>query len=97
MVSYVFYTFSQTSLSFYETSLNLIFLTVNRPDGRTYDGQWLNGKQHGAAIYTNVKGEKKRGNWIDGKKNGDLVLLEANQGDQNIDPFANEETPVITV
>ncbi len=39
-----------------------------RPDGRRYEGEWLNGKQHGHGLYTNAKGEKREGQWINGKK-----------------------------
>ena len=38
------------------------------PDGRMYDGQWFNGKQHGEGIYLTSKGEKKRGEWNEGKR-----------------------------
>lgn len=39
-----------------------------RPDGRKYNGGWLNGKQHGRGIYTNAKGEITEAEWAEGKK-----------------------------
>ncbi len=39
-----------------------------RPDGRKYDGQWLNGKQHGEGVYTTSNNKTKRGQWVDGKR-----------------------------
>ena len=40
----------------------------NRPDGRIYDGEWVNGKQHGIGSYTNAKGVKIEAEWREGKK-----------------------------
>lgn len=37
-------------------------------DGNEYDGQWLNGKQHGEGMYSNLKGEIKKGQWDKGKR-----------------------------
>ena len=39
-----------------------------RPDGRRYEGEWANGKQHGKGTYTNAKGQRKEALWKDGKK-----------------------------
>lgn len=39
-----------------------------RPDGRIYEGEWFNGKQHGHGFYTNNKGEKKESEWFEGKR-----------------------------
>ena len=44
-----------------------VFIVI-RPDGRKYEGEWLNGKQHGKGLYTNSKGEKKEAIWKEGKK-----------------------------
>ncbi len=38
------------------------------PDGRCYNGQWFNGKQHGEGQFTNSKGKSKRGEWNDGNR-----------------------------
>ena len=39
------------------------------PDGRRYDGEWENDKQHGLGIYKSVRtGEEKKGKWIEGKR-----------------------------
>ena len=38
------------------------------PDGRKYEGGWLEGKQHGRATYTNNKGVVKAGIWENGKR-----------------------------
>jgi hypothetical protein len=39
-----------------------------RPDGRKYEGEWFNGKQHGKGKYTNSKGETREAEWMEGKK-----------------------------
>ncbi len=39
-----------------------------RPDGRRYEGQWSNGKQHGSGVYYNSQGRRKEGEWNDGKR-----------------------------
>lgn len=38
------------------------------PDGRKYDGGWLDGKQHGFGKYYSSSGEIKYGEWKDGKR-----------------------------
>lgn len=38
------------------------------PDGRKYDGNWKNGKQHGKGTYHSMKGEVKNGLWNEGKR-----------------------------
>lgn len=38
------------------------------PDGRKYDGEWKNGKQHGLGTYYSSKNEVKRGQWSEGKR-----------------------------
>ena len=40
----------------------------NWPDGRMYDGAWVNGKQEGVGIYYNARGEIKYGRWANGKR-----------------------------
>jgi len=37
------------------------------PDGRSYEGQWMEGKQHGQGIVYNSKGERKEGKWDSGR------------------------------
>lgn len=39
-----------------------------RPDGRIYDGQWKNNRQHGKGVSITAKGVKEEGDWEDGKK-----------------------------
>ena len=39
-----------------------------RADGKMYEGDWANGKQHGRGTYTNQKGETKECEWREGKK-----------------------------
>jgi len=39
----------------------------NRPDGRRYEGAWVNGKQSGAGSYRDVKGTVVKAEWIEGK------------------------------
>ena len=41
---------------------------MSRPDGRKYDGQWLNGKQDGSGNYTTASGKTKQGQWREGKR-----------------------------
>ena len=41
---------------------------IYRPDGKKYDGEWLNGKQHGKGTYYSIKGEKREGIWNEGKR-----------------------------
>jgi len=41
---------------------------IYRPDGRKYDGDWKNGKQHGEGTYTSATGKTKRGEWSEGKR-----------------------------
>ena len=40
--------------------LNLTIF-FDRPDGRKYEGQWLNGKQDGVGTYTTSSGKTKQG------------------------------------
>ncbi|MBU1650403.1 MAG: hypothetical protein KKF37_13735 [Proteobacteria bacterium] len=35
-------------------------------DGRKYEGQWLDGLQHGKGTLTAADGTSKSGNWEDG-------------------------------
>ncbi len=38
-------------------------------DGRVYEGNWHNGRQHGEGVYSVGNGEApKKGVWIDGKR-----------------------------
>ena len=48
----------------------MVFLNLHfsRPDGRVYNGQWENGKQHGFGSYINAKGVKVEAEWNCGKK-----------------------------
>ncbi len=41
---------------------------MDRPDGRVYDGEWFNGKQHGIGTYTNSRGVKIEAEWNEGRK-----------------------------
>ena len=38
------------------------------PDGRKYEGEWLQGKQHGYGKFTTSKDEVKYGIWDEGKR-----------------------------
>ena len=40
----------------------------NRSDGKKYEGQWANGKQHGKGIITNAIGESQESEWVEGKR-----------------------------
>ena len=50
------------------------------PDGRRFEGQWKNGKQHGEGLFTNADGQMQKGKWVDGNpvcwfdKNGQLIM-----------------------
>jgi hypothetical protein len=46
----------------------LFILIRYRPDGRKYDGEWKNGKQHGIGVYQSASGKTKKGEWADGKR-----------------------------
>lgn len=41
---------------------------TRRADGRKYDGQWKDNKQHGKGKYTNAKGVTKEYQWEAGKR-----------------------------
>jgi len=45
-----------------------LFYRAFRPDGRQYEGGWLQGKQHGTAKYTNATGKVRIGIWDRGKR-----------------------------
>lgn len=38
------------------------------PDGRGYEGQWKDGKQHGRGVSISSAGERKEGEWVEGKR-----------------------------
>ena len=40
---------------------------MHRPDGRIYEGQWMNAKKHGEGIYTDRTGKARREVWVNGK------------------------------
>jgi hypothetical protein len=40
----------------------------NRPDGRKYDGDWFDGKQHGIGRYTDINGKTIEAEWNMGRK-----------------------------
>jgi len=44
------------------------FSVLSRPDGRKYEGEWKNGKQHGKGKLINAKGEPKEYEWVEGRK-----------------------------
>lgn len=37
-------------------------------DGKTYDGEWKDGKQHGIGNYYGGSGDTKKGEWKNGKR-----------------------------
>ena len=39
----------------------------NWPDGRKYDGQFVNDKREGFGLFTWADGRKYEGHWVDGK------------------------------
>ena len=41
--------------------------TFTWPDGRKYEGEYLNDKKHGLGKFTHADGSKYNGNWKDGK------------------------------
>ena len=49
------------------------------PDGRKYDGQYLDDKKHGYGIFEWPDGRKYKGNWINGKQHGRGIYV-ANNG-----------------
>ena len=40
------------------------------PNGKTYDGEWKDGKMHGKGVHTCPDGNKYDGEWKDGKRHG---------------------------
>jgi hypothetical protein len=38
------------------------------PNGKVYNGSWKDGAQNGNGIYTNSKGDSRKGEWNDGKR-----------------------------
>ena len=38
------------------------------PDGRKYDGMWLNGREDGIGTFTNTKDQSRKGIWKEGKR-----------------------------
>ena len=46
----------------------VINILIYRPDGRKYNGEWKNNKQHGKGKYTNSSGVTKEYDWNNGKK-----------------------------
>lgn len=47
------------------------------PDGRTYDGSWVNGEPHGAGTETLPDGSRYRGEWRQGERHGEGSLTRA--------------------
>lgn len=51
---------------------------LNRPDGRCYEGDWFDGKQHGRGKYTDANGRIIEAEWNMGRKirrqNSNVVL-----------------------
>ncbi len=39
-----------------------------RPDGRKYDGEWRDGKQHGRGVFITAAGKKREAEWGEGKR-----------------------------
>ena len=38
------------------------------PNGKSIEGEWVNGKQEGKGVFTGINGEKKVGLWENGKR-----------------------------
>ena len=49
-------------------------IVINRPDGKIYDGEWFDGKQHGIGQYTDSTGKVIEAEWNSGRriKNGKI-------------------------
>jgi TPR repeat protein len=47
------------------------------PDGRSYEGGWLDGVPHGAGVETGPDGGRYQGQWRDGVRHGHGVLIQA--------------------
>ena len=48
------------------------------PTMATYDGEWVNGKQHGEGVLVFKDGSKMKGTFKQGKPHGDMVMTHAN-------------------
>jgi hypothetical protein len=51
-------------------------------DGRKYEGEWKNGKQHGKGKYILLDGEERMGLWEDGKR---IKWVQEEQRNKEID------------
>ncbi len=58
------------------------------PTGRTYDGDWKNGKPHGMGTMELTSGERFSGMWEHGKRHGHGELTQA-QGNHYVGQFVN--------
>ena len=45
------------------------------PDGRSYDGEYVNEKKQGWGVFTWPDGKIYRGYWLDGLQHGDGTLI----------------------
>ena len=64
---------------------------MRRPDGRIYDGEWFNGKQHGIGTYINSQGDKRDAEWANGKRLG--WISNDNRQDNNLMPANKIQEP----
>lgn len=67
---------SASSLGLMADSTEVIGRMINKngngtfqwADGKKYQGEWVDGKQHGVGYYTNANGVSKKGEWSKGKR-----------------------------
>ena len=47
------------------------------PDGGVYDGQWVDGSEHGIGMLTNPDGSQFKGEFVGGMRHGEGLLLDS--------------------
>ena len=60
------------------------FNSFYRPDGKVYEGEWFNGRQHGVGVFTDAKGHTHNAEWRDGRR---IRTLDEDAGRNVADPI----------
>ena len=65
-------------------------IRYSRPDGRKYDGDWFDGKQHGRGAFISANGRRKLAEWANGKR---IRLLIDKDSGANTVPSRADKSP----